>query len=33
MLTGFTGGLDRKRALLKLEGVNADDAELPFANG
>ena len=33
MLMGFTGGLDRKRALLKLEGVNADEAELPFANG
>jgi methylated-DNA-[protein]-cysteine S-methyltransferase len=30
-LTGFAGGLDRKRALLKLEGVMADQAELPFA--
>lgn len=32
-LTGFAGGLDRKRALLKLEGVMADQAELPFAQG
>ena len=33
LLTGFTGGLDRKLALLKLEGVKVDEAELPFANG
>tara|TARA_R110002072_G_scaffold139249_1_gene282681 strand:+ start:9935 stop:10495 length:561 start_codon:yes stop_codon:yes gene_type:complete len=32
-LTGFAGGLDRKRSLLKLEGVLADEAELPFAKG
>lgn len=33
LLTGFTGGLDRKLALLKLEGIKADEAELPFARG
>ncbi|MFT4513032.1 MAG: methylated-DNA-[protein]-cysteine S-methyltransferase [Planctomycetota bacterium] len=32
-LTGFAGGIDRKRALLKLEGVKVDEAELPFAKG
>ena len=32
-LTGFAGGLDRKRALLKLEGVKNFEAELPFAQG
>lgn len=29
-LTGFAGGLERKRALLKLEGVKQYEAELPF---
>lgn len=31
MLTGFAGGLHRKRALLEHEGVLRPDAELPFA--
>jgi len=30
-LTGFTGGLDRKRALLQHEGVLPREASLPFA--
>lgn len=31
-LTGFAGGLDRKRVLLQHEGVLPRDASLPFAN-
>lgn len=31
-LTGFAGGLDRKRALLQHEGVLPRAASLPFAN-